>query len=212
MKIGIIGGGKIGKTVGRLWLSAGHQICFGSRNPEAPAESLHINDHAVAVKTVEEAASFGDVIFSAAPYGAWPQIAELIRDHVAGKLVMDAANPYPQRDGEFATQALEAGQGAGIPVARLLPNVHLVRAFSTVYFQTLASEAHRDGDLVGIPIAGDDPAALESAEALIREAGFEPVRTGGLATARFFDPGATVYNTGYTAAQIRTVLAGIPKE
>ena len=125
--------------------------------------------------------------------------------------VLNSANPYPGRDGEFARAVIAAGEGAGVPVARLLPDgllpdARLVRAFNSVYFKTLQTEALRSGDRVGIPLAGDDAAALDVAARLIRDAGFEPVVAGPLTAARSFDPGTPVYNTGMSGADLARAL------
>jgi hypothetical protein len=119
---------------------------------------------------------------------------------------MDAANPYPQRDGALAQQAIDAGEGAGVPIAALIPGARLVRAFNSVFWRLLESEAHRTGERVGIPLAGDDETALEVACRLVTDAGFEPVIVGPLVRARDFDPGTRVYNTGMTAVQLRAAL------
>jgi predicted dinucleotide-binding enzyme len=156
--------------------------------------------------TPAEAARFGEVVFCSVPFGAWPTLAPELAPLLSGKVVLDSANPYPDRDGAFAHETIAAGEGAGVPVARLLPGVRLVRAFNSVYFKTLQSEAHRAGDQVGIPLAGDDPPALELAARLVRDAGFEPVMVGPLVSARSFDAGTPVYNTGMSGAQLARAL------
>ena len=133
MRIGVIGSGKIGATLARLWARAGHEIRFGSRDP-AQTEALAAEIGA-SVGTQEEAASFAESLFTAAPYGLWPDLARRLMPQLAGKLVMDAANPYPQRDGAFAQAALDGKKGSGVPVARLLADVAYVRAFNSVYWE-----------------------------------------------------------------------------
>jgi hypothetical protein len=206
MNIGVIGAGKIGGTVGVLWAKGGYLVRFGTRHPESLALLLAEAGPNASAGTAEEAARFGEVVFCSVPYGAWPSLAPALAPLVSGKAVLDSANPYPGRDGDFARQAIAAGEGAGVPVARLLPGARLVRAFNSVYFKTLQTEAHRAGDRVGIPLAGDDPAALDAAARLVRDAGFEPVVVGPLASARFFDPGTPVYNTGMSGAELARAL------
>ena len=206
MKIGIIGAGNIGGTVGVLWAKAGHLVRFGTRHPESLGPLLAEAGPNAAAGSPEEAARFGEVVFCSVPYGAWPSLAPALAPLVSGKVVLNSANPYPGRDGEFARAAIAAGEGAGVPVARLLPGTRLVRAFNSVYFKTLQTEAHRSGDRVGIPLAGDDAAALDVAARLVRDAGFEPVLAGPLARARSFDPGTPVYNTGMSGADLARAL------
>ena len=97
-------------------------------------------------------------------------------------------------------------QGTGVASAAFLPGTRLVRAFNAIFYKNLASEAHRPGERVGIPIAGDDAQALEVAQRLVRDAGFDPVVVGPLARAREFDVGTPVYTQVLTAAQLRKAL------
>ncbi len=196
MKIGIIGAGNIGATIGELWSKSGHQVRYGTRHPKEDGSTV----------SAEEAAKFGEIIFTAAPYGAWPELAKQIGSSLEGKIVIDAANPYPGRDGHFAQAAIDAGEGAGLPVARLIPQSHLVRAFNSVYWETFKSQAHRSGDLIGVPVAGDNDDAVEIVSQLVKDAGFEPVNFGSLVEARKFDPGTPIYNTGMTGVEIRQTL------
>lgn len=206
MNIGVIGAGMIGGTVGVLWAKAGHRIRFGTRHPESLRPLLAEAGSNASAGSPEEAARFGEIVFCSVPYGAWPSLAPALQPLVLGKVVLDSANPYPGRDGDFAREAIAAGEGAGVPVARLLPGARLVRAFNSVYYKTLQTEAHRAGDRIGIPLAGDDAAALDAAAQLVRDAGFEPVVVGPLASARFFDPGTPVYNTGMSGADLARAL------
>jgi predicted dinucleotide-binding enzyme len=206
MNIGIIGAGNIAGIVGLLWAKAGHPVRFGTRHPDELGPLVAQAGLLASAGTPAEAARFGEVVFCSAPFGAWPTLAPELAPLLSGKVVLDSANPYPGRDGAFAHDTIAAGEGAGVPVARLLPGVRLVRAFNSVYFKTLQSEAHRAGDQVGIPLAGDDPPALELAARLVRDAGFEPVMVGPLVSARSFDAGTPVYNTGMSGAQLARAL------
>ena len=206
MNIGVIGAGKIGGTVGVLWAKAGHKVRFATRHPESLGPLLAEAGPNASAGSPEEAARFGEIVFCSVPYGAWPSLAPALAPLVSGKVVLDSANPYPGRDGDFAKAAIAAGEGAGVPVARLLPGARLVRAFNSVYFKTLETEAHRPGDRIGIPLAGDDAAALDTAARLVRDAGFEPVVVGPLASAASFDPGTPVYNTGMSGADLARAL------
>jgi predicted dinucleotide-binding enzyme len=82
-----------------------------------------------------------------------------------------------------------------------------VKAFNTVYFKVLEREAHRPGERVGIPLAGDDPDALETAAALVRDAGFDPVTIGPLTCGKDFEPGTRPYNTGMSGRALRNLFS-----
>jgi predicted dinucleotide-binding enzyme len=81
-----------------------------------------------------------------------------------------------------------------------------VKAFNTVYFKTLESEAHRAGDRVGIPLASDDLDAMDMAASLVRDAGLDPVTVGPLARGRAFEPDTPAYNTGMSGRQLRDLF------
>jgi len=70
----------------------------------------------------------------------------------------------------------------------------------------LESEAHRDGDRVGIPLAGDDREAVETAASLVRDAGFDPVIVGALERGKEFEPGTPPYNTGMSGRELRELF------
>ena len=204
LKIGIIGAGHIGGTLAALWVQAGHEVLISSRHPEelqALARSLGPRAH---VGTPREAALFGPVVLISVPYGALPQIGRDLRTELSGKIVLDTGNPYPQRDGEMALAARREGTGAAS--AQFLPGVRLVRAFNAINSGDLKSEAHRQGEPIAIPLAGDDAQALEVAQQLVRDAGFAPVVVGPLSRAREFDVGTAVYTRLLTAPQLRQAL------
>lgn len=207
MKIGIIGAGKMGGALAELWAKAGHEVMISSRHPDelkAQAQAIGPNVH---VGTPREAAAFGPVVLIAMPYGKWPEISDEIKSETVGKTVMDLTNPYPDRDGPMAEQARKETTGIANP--KYLPGAHLVRAFNSIIFTDLRSQAHRAGEPAAIAVAGDDEKAVAVTNQLVRDAGFEPVVVGRLTTARSFDVGTPVYVKVMTAAQLRQAL-GLP--
>jgi predicted dinucleotide-binding enzyme len=204
LKIGIIGAGHIGGTLAKLWVAAGHEVLISSRHPEELQSLAHSLGAKARVGTPREAALFGDVVLESVPYGALPQIGRDLKTELAGKIVLDTANPYPQRDGDMALEARRVGTGVASP--RYLPGVRLVRAFNAINSDDLASKAHRSGEPIAIPLAGDDAEALVVAQRLVKDAGFEPVVVGPLSRAREFDVGTPVYTRLMTAPQLRQAL------
>jgi predicted dinucleotide-binding enzyme len=81
-----------------------------------------------------------------------------------------------------------------------------VRAFNSVGYSRLQSEAHRAGERIAIPLAADDAASLKIATRLVQDAGFEPVVVGPLARAKEFDAGTPVYGNALTASELRKGL------
>lgn len=204
LRIGIVGAGRIGGTLAELWAKAGHEVLVSSRHPDELKGLVEKLGPKGRAGTPREAATFGDVVLVSVPYKALPQIGQDLRAELKGKIVLDTCNPYPERDGDMAVEARRKGTGVASP--EYLPGVRLVRAFNAIGFRPLRSEAHRAGDPVAIPIAGDDEEALRVATRLVKEAGFEPVVVGGLARARLFDVGTPVYTQLLTARELEAKL------
>lgn len=204
MKIGIIGSGNIGGTLGVLWAKAGHEVFFSSRHPDELGDLVKRAGPLAHAGMPREAAAFGEVVLISVPYGAVPQVGRDFATQLAGKVVLETGNPYPTRDGAMAEPAL--AKGTGLASAEFLPGVRLVRAFNSIPAHALASEANRSGQRIGVPLAGDDAAALEVAARLVRDAGFEPVVVGPLASASKFDRGTSVYGQALTARELRQRL------
>src|SRR4051794_15352890 len=105
MRIGIIGAGMIGSTVGKLWAAAGHDVRFASRHPEKLKSLVSdIGEHASA-GTPEDAAKFGEVVMITVPLHALPDLAKDIAPSLSGKVVLDTSNSYEKRDGDAALDA-----------------------------------------------------------------------------------------------------------
>ncbi|HRP75610.1 MAG TPA: NADPH-dependent F420 reductase, partial [Rhodocyclaceae bacterium] len=200
INIGIIGTGRIGGTLAELWAKAGHAVLLSSRHPERLEELAARLGPLANTGYPQDAARFGEVVLIAVPYHATPQVGRDYATELRGKIVLDAGNPQPHRDGDMAHAA--RAKGAGLASAEFLPDVRLVRAFNTLPWTILRDEAHRAGEPVAIPLASDDVQALEIASRLVREAGFEPVVVGPLERAREFDVGARGYGGPYTARQL----------
>ena len=133
--------------------------------------------------------------------------SRVIPPRTVGKAVVDHTNPYPDRDGPMAEQARKETTGIANP--KYLPGAHLVRAFNSIIYTDLRSQAHRAGEPAAIAVAGDDANAVAVTSQLVRDAGFEPVMVGPLSSARLFDVDTPVYVKVMTAAELRKAL-GLP--
>jgi predicted dinucleotide-binding enzyme len=204
--IGIIGAGMIGSTMAKLWADAGHDVRVSSRHPEDLKPLVERLGRRASAGTPREAVEFGDVVMLTVPIKAVPDVARDLAPVLKGKIVLDTGNAYERRDGDLAREASQHPQGSAGWAAAKFPGTRWVKAFNTVNFRTLEREAHRQGDRVGIPIAGDDGKALDTAAALARDAGFDPVIVGGLARGKEFEPNTQPYNTGMSGTELRTVL------
>jgi predicted dinucleotide-binding enzyme len=208
MKIGIIGAGHIGGTIGELWVKAGHPVFFSSRHPEELKDLVARLGPLAQAGTVDQAIAFGDVVFLAVPYGALPQIGKDYGKSLAGKIVLDADNAVASRDGAIADEAER--DGIGVTSQKYLPGTRLVRAFNTLSYTIFEREANRAAPRLAIPIAGDDQEAVQVAAGLVRDAGFDPVEVGKLADARRFQRGAPGYGQSLSAAELRQKLSLAP--
>jgi hypothetical protein len=205
-KIGIVGSGNIGGTLGILLAKAGYEILYSSRHPEALRKLVKTAGPKACAGTVAEAIAFGDVIVLSVPLKAIPELDAGTKEALKGKIVIDTSNPYPERDGVIAEEARKEPGGMGAFVARLLPGARIVRAFNTVYFVDLEKTINKGGEKIGVPIAGDDQEGLKAASELVERAGLDPVVVGSLSTSKLFDVGAEVYATSAPAREIRKKL------
>ncbi len=208
LRIGVVGSGRIGGTIGGLWVKAGHPVMFSSRHPEELKDLVAGLGPLARAGTVAQAIEFGEAIFVAVPYGALPQIGQDYKDALKGKIVLDACNAVASRDGSIANEADR--DGIGITSQRLLSGTRLVRAFNTMSYMIFAREANRPDPKLAIPIAGDDPEAVTVAAGLVRDAGFDPVVVGKLADASRFQRGAPGYGQSVTAAELKQKLSLAP--
>jgi predicted dinucleotide-binding enzyme len=202
-RIGVIGSGNVGSALGRSWIRSGHEVMFSSRDIEhdkALASGLGAKARA---GTPREAAAFGEVILLAVPYRALPDLGKSLKDVLDGKVIIDACNPFPSRDGDIANWARD--KGAGLASAELLPGTRIVRAFNAVGAARMGT-AHESPGKTGMPIAGDDKQAIALASKLIRDIGYEPVLIGGLAMGKHLVPGTPLAGER-TPAEIRQIAS-----
>jgi predicted dinucleotide-binding enzyme len=207
MKIGIVGSGNIGGNAARLFVRAGHQVVLsnsrGGQGLEDLIEALGDKAHAT---TIGEATLFGDVVLLAIPFG---KFRDLPADAFKGKVVIDATNYYPERDGKF--EELDNNETTSSELmASQLKEARLVKGFNTIYFKHLASQGDTSlplEDRRAIFIASDDSEAKEIVARLIEEIGFAAVDSGFLHEGgRSQQPGTAVYNKDVTAKEAASLL------
>jgi predicted dinucleotide-binding enzyme len=189
MRIGIIGAGNIGHALAVRFAAAGHQLMLSnSRGPDTLADLVASIQGDVRAGTVAEAARFGEIVAVAIPLRA---IRDLAPEPFAGKLVIDANNYYPQRDGHIPELDAEQTTSSEL-LASLLPGATVVKAFNRVYFQRLLDDSHPErpaAQRLAVPVAGDDEDAKRTVIDLIDQIGFTGVDAGSLADSRRLQPG-----------------------
>ena len=207
-RIGVIGSGNVGGAIGRTWVSRGHEVMFSSRSLEHDKTLASELGRGARAGTPRDAARFGEVVLIAVPYGALPELGRSLADDLKGKVVIDACNPFPSRDGDIANWARD--KGAGQASAELLPGTRIVRAFNAIGAARMGAAHQRPGE-VGMPIAGDDKEAIAIASSLIRDVGYEPVLIGGLAMGRHLIPGTPLAGE-HSPDDIRRIAAKLKAE
>jgi predicted dinucleotide-binding enzyme len=201
--IGIIGAGNIGGAVGALWVKSGHPVMFSSRNPDELKDMVAELGPLAHAGTVAQAIAFGDALFIAVPYAALPQIGSDYRAALKGKVILDACNAVPTRDGDAITKEADEN-GTGVTSQKYLAGTRLVRAFNTLGFNVFKTQSNRPDPKLAIPIAGDDADAVRVAQELVRDAGFEPLLVGGLESAKKFQQrGGPGYGVAGSAAELK---------
>jgi predicted dinucleotide-binding enzyme len=204
MKLGIIGAGWLGGTVGKVWIEAGHQVLFSSRHPAQQTRHATALGPLASGGTVEEAAAFGEIVLISVPYRALEALGRALQTWLVDKPVLDACNPYPPDPADLI-RAVEA-EGVAQTSARLLPGARLVRAFSAVDATAIEASAAGRGQRLAVPLASDDFEAMQSAAQLVRDAGCDPVAVGDLGAARRFQRGGAGFRAHLGEADLRRAL------
>ena len=200
MKIGIIGAGKIGATVARLFADAGHDVVVSnSRGAESLQQVISEIGPRVRAMTVDEAARFGDVVLLAVP---WRRPEALPSpDAVKGKIVIDAMNAYA----EGGVQLDLHGRTSSEFTAERLPGARLVKGFNTMWFKHLAANGRKDLPVSKrnvLFVSGDDREAKQTVMKLVEDIGFGPVDLGPLVEGgRRQEPGSPLYNKPMTVEE-----------
>lgn len=202
LKIGTIGAGNLGSAVGALWIRAGHEVMFSSRNPDELkplVEKLGPGTHA---GTVEQAVAFGsDGVLLAIPYEAYPEAGKAYAPALEGKAVLDAGNAN-----RSTLYAETQENGIGVTTAKYFPGAHIVRAFNAANHRLFTNNANRPAPRMAVPIAGDDADALEAAARLVDAAGFDPLVVGTLKDADKFAMGTAGFGHVMSAADLAAKL------
>ena len=196
--LGLIGSGHIGSTLARLAVDAGHDVVVSnSRGPETLQELVDdLGPHARA-GTADEAATAGDLVVVTVPLVAVDRVPAAL---LAGKIVIDTSNYYPQRDGRIAVLD-DRSMTTSELVQSLLPESRVVKGFNNINFLHLGSLQRPSGsaDRSVLPIAGDDAEAKASVAAFIDTLGYDAYDAGSLADSWRFDVGTPAYGRPYNS-------------
>ncbi len=206
MDIGIIGSGHIGGTLARRFVEVGHNVGISNRHgPESLRSFAEELGARACPMPIEEAERFGELVVVAIPFGQYATVAP---EPLVGKIVIDAENYYPKRDGDFPEIDRDVVTSSGL-LQEHLRGATVVKAFNAIRWDTLADEGLPAGSpgRLAIPLAGDDVAAKQVVAALIDHIGFDPFDVGLLADSGRIQPGSPVYVAHLTVHELSRRLA-----
>jgi 8-hydroxy-5-deazaflavin:NADPH oxidoreductase len=179
--VAIIGTGNIGGRLAAEFAAGGQDFLLAGRDADAARKiAADLGGHAEVV-SVDEAVERAGVLVPAVWFDVFKQLIAQYGDRLAGKIIIDPTNPVgPDGKGGFE-KIIGAQESAGQILAGLLPaGARLVKAFGTLSADTLSAVARREPERAVLFYAADDDTAGEEVAELIRTAGYEPVRVGGL--------------------------------
>jgi predicted dinucleotide-binding enzyme len=185
MRLGIIGAGHVGGTLGRLWESQGHDVRFGVRDPGSESGG-GLNHNRTG--TVADVAAFADVIVLAIPYAATADALKAI-GQIDGKTLIDCTNPLlPDLSGLVIGTTTSAGE----EVAKLAPGAKVVKCFNTLGYTNFANPVI-DGGKASMLFCGDDASAKLVVAELGTQLGFDMVDAGPLTQSRLLEAMAQLW-------------------
>jgi 8-hydroxy-5-deazaflavin:NADPH oxidoreductase len=204
--IGLIGAGHIGSQLARLAVKNGYDVVISnSRGPETLADLVHeLGPHARAA-TPPEAAQAGDIVVVTIPL---KNLRDVPAAPLAGKVVIDTLNYYPQRDGHIADLDNEKTTTSEL-VQRHLPQSRVVKTFNHIYAADLTTHGQPAGSANrrALAIAGNDAAARREVESLLDQFGFDTVDMGPLSESWRIQRDTPGYGPRRTAGELRKDLA-----
>jgi predicted dinucleotide-binding enzyme len=207
MKIGIVGSGNIGATLGQLWGKAGHQIYFSFSHDGEKLERLAReagNDSKAT--TPYDAVRCSEIVLFSVPWRAQDEAIKQI-GRFEGEIVIDTTNPYI--DDDMNVQEFPEKDSSSEHIARKLEGAKVIKAFNTLRAGTLRD---RSGQGLVIFYAGNFPAAKQNEIAeLIKDAGFVPFDVGPLHEGKYQEPGTDRYLKELTLDEAQR-MAGAPAQ
>ncbi|MFD2914218.1 NADPH-dependent F420 reductase [Psychroserpens luteus] len=207
MKIGVIGSGNIGGNLGKHWAKAGHEVLFSSRHPEQLNDLVRDaggNSKAVSIEKAFEAKA--DVYLLATPYMAIDRLSELYAGEYGNKVIIDATNPYPDRDGKMAQDVRDSNRNASEYTAMKFNTAKTAKAFNTIKAEHLKDRAWRDQDKLAIPFAAQDEDSKNKTQQLIEDIGFDAVYIGDLTKTNIMDPDQKLYGQSVNRKELESMF------
>lgn len=204
MHIAVIGAGNIGASAARHFVNAGHDVRIAASGDAAKLAATASAIGAVPATTADAVRS-SELVMLALPWTArQAAFAAAGPGAFAGKLVIDATNPYL----DYPRVEDLGGRASSEVVASELPGARVVKAFNTLFWDRLAHGARPRGapDRIALPVSGDDAASNRTVIALLDETGFDALDAGPLSASRRQEPDQPLYARTDSLAQLRQAL------
>ena len=185
MNIGIIGPGKMGSGLGRIWAEKGHRIIFSFSRSHDKLNTLARSVKNGRAGTPAEAAEASEVILLSV---GWAVVKDALQSAgtMQGKILIDCTNPLNADASDLVIGHTTSGAEE---IARLVPGAKVVKAFNTAFAEVYYSGSRLFGSRMPTMFyCGDDDGAKTTVARLIRETGFEPIDAGPLRSARYLEP------------------------
>jgi predicted dinucleotide-binding enzyme len=197
MKIGIVGAGKVGGGLGRLWARAGHQVLFSSRHPERLKLLVEQAGPGGFLGSVADAAEFGEVILFSPNFWNVGDALEAT-GALEDRIVVDVTNPLEWNPNGRMVRSLPESTTAGEELAKKLPAAYIVKAFSTVPASFIPHAFYRPGRLQRLVVfyCGNHPPAKVAVHRLIADCGFLGLDAGPLQLARELEAPGRLHRAG----------------
>ena len=179
--VAIIGSGNIGGTLAADFAAGGQDFLLAGRDADAARKIAADLGGQAEVVSVDEAVRRAGVLVLAVWFDVFQQLIAQYGERLAGKVIVDPTNAVGPDGAGGYKKVIGEQESSGQILAGLLPaGARLVKAFGTLSAPTLAAVARREPERAVLFYAADDPAAGDLVAELIRAAGYEPVRVGGL--------------------------------
>jgi len=207
MKIGVIGSGNIGGNLGKHWSKAGHEVLFSSRHPEELNDLVRETEGNAKAMSIEKAfEANADVYLLATPFKAIDRLSELYAGEYGNRTIIDATNPYPERDGEMAQEVRDSNRNASEYTAMKFNTAKTAKAFNTIKAEHLKERAWRDTDRIAIPFAAQDEDSKAKTQQLIEDIGFDAVYVGDLTQTKQMDPDQKLYGKSVSRQELEALM------
>ncbi|MFE2014404.1 NADPH-dependent F420 reductase [Streptomyces sp. NPDC059491] len=190
MRIGVLGTGNMADALAGHWVRAGYEVLVGGRDEEKARRLAARLGTGVRYGSLRDAAGFGDVVPVALPYGAGEEVVADLAAPLRGRVLLDCANPV----GAGFRLLTDGGPSAARRLADAAPGARVVKGFNLCHEDVWRMDPPVfEGRPLGVPVCGDDPAALALVEELVRDAGCVPLAVGGLDRAGLLEATAALY-------------------